>query len=563
MPDRDNAEDIPAVSVEEILSVANSIQMGKAPGIDGVPNQVLKTVMIANAEIFVDLFTTCLREGIFPKCWKLQRRRRSGLSELQFGFRKGRSTIDAVEEVCTIAQAALEGTRWRGGAKEYCVVITLDIKNAFNSADFGAVIRALQTMAVPGYLISVIKSYFSDRALMYETDEGVKRYSVTAGVPQGSVLGPVLWNVMYDGILRVEKPSSVTIVGYADDIAVVAVAKRIVELRNKSERVIQNIQCWLQQNGLVLAEHKTEMVLLSSRKKVESMSIRVGDHYVTSSSAIRYLGIMIDHRLSFKTHLISAGQKALRVGTAIAQLLPNTGGPRQAARRLLASVSTSVMMYGAPVWYSATGFDSYMRTMRSAHRLASLRVCCAFRTVSEAAASVIAGRLPPELQAKRDSAVRNLRMLQLADRSHLSMVNVNIVEQWQQKWDESTKGRWTHSLIPHIGTWLNKKHGETNFYLTQFLTGHGCFREYLFKYKHVEHPYCLSCASSIESVEHVFIECPRFNAARRAIQIIVNEPPSCVAMVRHMVESYEKWQKISHIITAVMQQLRRDEQNSH
>ncbi|GBP94341.1 hypothetical protein EVAR_65487_1, partial [Eumeta japonica] len=55
------------------------------------------------------------------------------------------------------------------------------------------------------------------------------------------------------------------------------------------------------------------------------------------------------------------------------------------------------------------------------------------------------------------------------------------------------KGRWTHYLIPRIDVWLNRSHGEVNFYLTQMLSGHVCFREYLHRFKHDNSPECPSC----------------------------------------------------------------------
>ena len=67
-------------------------------------------------------------------------------------------------------------------------------------------------------------SVFSERILLHDTDEGTKEYEITGGVPQGSVLGPLLWNILYDGMLRL---LSVQIIGDADDIAVPIVAKEI------------------------------------------------------------------------------------------------------------------------------------------------------------------------------------------------------------------------------------------------------------------------------------------------------------------------------------------------
>ena len=67
--------------------------------------------------------------------------------------------------------------------------------------------------------MELIKDYFKDRVLLCDTNDGRKTYAVSAGVPQGSVLGPILWNVMCDGVLRIRLSKGAQIIGIADDIA--------------------------------------------------------------------------------------------------------------------------------------------------------------------------------------------------------------------------------------------------------------------------------------------------------------------------------------------------------
>ena len=68
----------------------------------------------------------------------------------------------------------------------------------------------------------ITTSYLEDRTLMVETDDGTKEIEITAGVAQGSVGGPTIWNIHYDALLRLILPKDVVLVGYADDVAMVA-----------------------------------------------------------------------------------------------------------------------------------------------------------------------------------------------------------------------------------------------------------------------------------------------------------------------------------------------------
>uniref|UniRef100_A0A6V7JMJ0 Reverse transcriptase domain-containing protein n=1 Tax=Bracon brevicornis TaxID=1563983 RepID=A0A6V7JMJ0_9HYME len=103
----------------------------------------------------------------------------NSLEENQYGFRKGRSTIDAINQVVNTSKVAIAGTRWKGGTKEYCLLAALDVRNAFNSARWDAMSRALDRLQVPNYLRRIIGNYLSDRLLTYETGHGQRSYRIT------------------------------------------------------------------------------------------------------------------------------------------------------------------------------------------------------------------------------------------------------------------------------------------------------------------------------------------------------------------------------------------------
>ncbi|CAB0028724.1 unnamed protein product, partial [Trichogramma brassicae] len=180
------------------------------------------------------VYTACLRTGVFPACWKRQSlvlppkpgkppeepssyrllcmldtagnileriicdrleattESPGGLSDHQYVFWKGRSTINAIENVIATAREAIAGKRWNRGNKNYCAVVTLDIKNAFNFARWYNINAALRRKRTPQYLLRIVASYLLARELDYDTDDGPEFYRVTAGVPQGSVLEPIL-----------------------------------------------------------------------------------------------------------------------------------------------------------------------------------------------------------------------------------------------------------------------------------------------------------------------------------------------------------------------------------
>jgi len=79
----------------------------------------------------------------------------------------------------------IRGKRWKGGTKTYCLLVTLGIKNAFNTANLTRIMQALRRQRIPEYHIKIVDSYLGERVLLFDTSDGRKECNVTAEVPQG------------------------------------------------------------------------------------------------------------------------------------------------------------------------------------------------------------------------------------------------------------------------------------------------------------------------------------------------------------------------------------------
>ena len=129
------------------------------------------------------------------------------ISDKQFGFRQNRSTSDLLLQLSTAWNKSLDSGK-------YTYVIALDIAGAFDRVWHKSIIAKLTSMGINGNLLMLVQSYLKDRALhVVINGHTSKEHSIEASVPQGSVIGPLLWNVYFNDILQLITEACV----YADD----------------------------------------------------------------------------------------------------------------------------------------------------------------------------------------------------------------------------------------------------------------------------------------------------------------------------------------------------------
>ena len=248
-----------------------------------------------------------------------------------------------------------------------------------------------------------------------------------------------------------------------------------------------------------MAPEKTEALLVTDRRSFQYPKIVLGEHEIEWKTSIKYLVVQLDRRLSFGEHLKIAAAKAIQCGTNLAWLIRNIDGPREAKRRLVANVVHSKLLYAASFWANAQQNHAIQRRLFSAQRSVALRIVLAHTTVSTSAVLVLTSVPPIDLlveerqktfQIRKELTCTDLQEIAREKEAIRKYGRRRLVEKWQMRWHGEQTGRWTYRLIPELATWLNREHGEVDFYLAEALSGHRCFTAYLRRFKERDDEMC-------------------------------------------------------------------------
>lgn len=567
-------EEIVPLSNDEVRRACSRLRPKKAPGPDRIPPEIIRSFVLSNIVPCTDMFNNYLLTGHFPIEWKeailflLPKSKKAGikkyrpicllnglgkvfehiilfrltslsdpLSERQFGFRHGRSTLDVINKLRDI-YAGKHDVK----GKKALAILTLDVKNAFNSLSWLDIIKSLEGKNAPAYLVNLIKSYLSDRVITY----GAFSFPVSSGVPQGSILGPFLFNICYDSVI--EKVHSVRCekLGYADDLSVIFEASTIPELRAVSEVVSAEINEELGPKRLGLEPDKTEACLLGGGKRWSRASFRVLGCLIRPSLSIKYLGFWIDKNLSFKNHVIKACEKAKKVHCSLLPLLPNIRGPTFKKRKLILNAVFSSLFYGLPVWAEVTKIAKYRNIITKTCRPFKRCICAAYRTVSNNILDVLSGIPPSDLYI--ESRCRQY------DGEPKSLIKSDIVEKWVTRLEGQTDSDvWFKSVIPDLRSFIHRPFGDTNFFLTQFFSGHGNFRDYLHRFKLTPDDLCpMPNCNSRDSPEHTFYHCSFFLSERSLLNASLGAVFTLASTQDLLLSSQDNWNHISSYIEKVL-----------
>lgn len=371
-------------SVFEVLKICSTLNPSKSSGCDDISPRVVKSCINFFVEPLTYIFNQSLCHGIIPDKLKISKvipifkkgdrnemtnyrpiavipifaklleklihKRLYSFLQLhnilikdQFGFRKQHSTELAV---LNLFQHILENIE-RG---KYCVGIFMDLSKAFDTIDHHILLQKLHYYGVRGNAFNWFNNYLTNRT-QYVVINGVKSsiQSNNCGVPQGSVLGPLLFLIYINDI--VNSSNLVRFSLFADDTCVTMANKSIAHLIKSINAELKKINCWFQCNKLSLNVSKTNYIIFKTRNRrvPENLDdIHIDDITINRLSDVKFLGIIFNENLNWNTHiyhLCNTISKNVGILSKLKYILP-----KNILLILYNTLILSYLNYGSYVW---------------------------------------------------------------------------------------------------------------------------------------------------------------------------------------------------------------------
>lgn len=217
----------------------------------------------------------------------------------QSGFRCHHSTETALVKV-------VNDLRLNTDSKRLSVLVLLDLSAAFDTVDHDILINRLENwVGLSGPVLDWLKSYLRDRCFFVGLDSCSSRsIPVTCGVPQGSILGPLLFSLYMLPLGGIIKRHDISYHSYADDtqLYVSMSDHRQIEIKHLVN-CMSDLENWMSLNFLKLNQDKTEILIFGSKKKRENFSSVLKGFSLNATNQARNLGVILDSDLNFESHI--------------------------------------------------------------------------------------------------------------------------------------------------------------------------------------------------------------------------------------------------------------------
>jgi hypothetical protein len=366
--------------------IVSDLSCKKAPGYDLITGKVLKELPRKAIIFLTMLFNSVLRMEYFPAQWKVAQivvlpkpgkpanqvtsyrpisllpivskvfeklflkrlepliNSNNLIPNHQFGFRRQHSTIEQVHRIVNVITQVFE-------SKKFCSSVFLDVSQAFDKVWHSGLLFKLKSV-LPHSFFNIIKSYLSDRLFQIKFQDVLTDFkSIESGVPQGSVLGPVLYV-----IFTADLPTSAeaTIATFADDTAILASHSDSFTASRILQSSLDSISEWMKRWRIKVNESKSVHVTFTLRFET-CPTVLLNNVLIPTQDSVKYLGIHLDRRLTWKTHIWN---KRLQLNTKLSKMSWLLGKRSHLSLEskliLYKVVFKPIWTYGIQLWGSAS-----------------------------------------------------------------------------------------------------------------------------------------------------------------------------------------------------------------
>ena len=329
------------VTPKELIKHINKLKNNCSPGMDGITTKVLKglhvhilnplcyiinlifktgivpeqfkvsivTPIYKNAGNILDLgnyrpisvisnlskiFERCLKERVINFVAK-----NNILSKSQFGFMESRSTTDAIYEL--IREVVDNMNRGRKN-----IAVFLDLAKAFDTVSHPILLETLERYGMRGIVLDVFKSYLMGRTQYVKVGKSLSEpKQIKMGVPQGTVLGPILFNLYINTLYSLDMEGR--FFAYADDTVLLVSGSTWEDVKQLTIMGMEKTKCFLDNFKLTLNISKTTYIAFTAlsvnRPDFNEIKIPSLEEPIKEVFHIKYLGIMVDFRLKWDVHI--------------------------------------------------------------------------------------------------------------------------------------------------------------------------------------------------------------------------------------------------------------------
>ncbi|KAG6465903.1 hypothetical protein O3G_MSEX015484 [Manduca sexta] len=440
-----NTTDDPPFTENEVIACLQTMNPNRAPGTDHLTSDICLTFAQTFPTIITGIMNRCLELEYFPNTWKtafikiipkpnktdytdMASFRPIGLINVlgktlekliakrityhlgitesmnprQFGFKEQKSTIEALHTAIGIINIAKK-------TKKQTLAVSLDIQAAFDNAWWPALLNRLHKTNCPRNIYLLINNYINNRHVRMHFADSEATKLMTRGCIQGSVLGPLIWNLILDDLLETELPDGCYIQAYADDVLMIAQSNTVNNLETITNTALNKIYTWGQEVKLRFGPSKTQMVAFTPKAK--NACIQMHGQTIKFQDELKLLGVIIDKKLTFIKHIHHATSKAYKIYNSLCKFIrPTWGIHSENVRIIYKHVIQPIITYAAGIWHTATNYKHVRMKLKSFQRGFAIKAIRGFRTISGTAAIALAAFTPLHIKINEVASVETAKL---------------------------------------------------------------------------------------------------------------------------------------------------------